>query len=128
MVWRDLGFKQVSWTTSEHSTHLVNGTEISSNKDVFFILQSSNITGSLLSDCLMSYTEHSLGWGGSYLLIEMMPVYFTAQADWSKIIVVGPFSCPKRLSAWPSLLITTERSLYRRFTFFHSMESLFNSG
>ena len=49
--------------------------------------KSSSITGTLPSDCLVSYTGLSPG-KGSYLSAEVQSVYSTAQADWAKIIRV----------------------------------------
>ena len=43
--------------------------------------QSSRITESLLSECLMSYSGHSL-WE-SYLSAEMQLMYSTALVDWA---------------------------------------------
>ena len=45
------------------------------------ISQSSSITGTSPSDCLMSYHGHSLG--ESYLSAEKLSVYSTAPADWA---------------------------------------------
>ena len=49
------------------------------NEGVFCILQSSSITGTLPSDCLVSYPGHSLR--GSYPSAEVQLVYSTAPAD-----------------------------------------------
>ena len=49
------------------------------NNGVLCISQSSSITGTSPSDCLVSYTGHSL-WG-SYPSAKKQSVYFTAQAD-----------------------------------------------
>ena len=43
--------------------------------------QSSSITGTLPSDCLVLYLRHGLR-GVSYLTAEMVLVYSTALADW----------------------------------------------
>ena len=51
------------------------------NKGVFRVPQSSSITGSSPSDCLVSYTGHSLG--GSYSSAEVKSVYSAAPADWA---------------------------------------------
>ena len=52
-------------------------------KGVLHIPQSSSITGTSLSDCLVSY--HDTRWGGgSYSSAEKQSVYSTAPADWAK--------------------------------------------
>ena len=50
------------------------------NEGVICIPQNSSITGTLPSDCLMSYPEHSLG--VVYPSSEEQSVYSTAPADW----------------------------------------------
>ena len=50
------------------------------NKGVLRIPQSSSITGTSPSDCLVSYPGHSLG-GGSYPSAEIQSAYSTAPAD-----------------------------------------------
>ena len=52
------------------------------NEGVLCIPQSSSITGTLPSDCLVSYLGHSLG-GGLTLLQTCRSVYSTARADWA---------------------------------------------
>ena len=47
------------------------------NEGVLCTSQSSCITGTSPSDCLVSYTGHSLG-GGSYPSAEVQSVYYTA--------------------------------------------------
>ena len=54
----------------------------SGNSLILRIPQRSTITWSLLTDCLMSYTGHSL-WG-SYSSAEMQSMYLTAPADRAK--------------------------------------------
>ena len=51
-------------------------------KEVLRITQSSRITATSPSDCLISYPRHWLG-GGSYSSGEKQSVYSTAPADWS---------------------------------------------
>ena len=51
------------------------------NKGVIHIHQSSCITGTSPSDCLVSYTGHSLG--KSYPSAEKQLVYSTAPANWA---------------------------------------------
>ena len=50
------------------------------NEGVLCIPQSSSITGTSPSDCLVSYPEHLLG-GGSYPSVELQSVYSSALAD-----------------------------------------------
>ena len=57
-------------TTSGQSGPWSNG-----NKEVLRVPQSSSITGTLPSDCLVSYAGHS--WGKSYLSAEKQLVYST---------------------------------------------------
>ena len=52
------------------------------NEEVLLIPQSSSITGTLPSDCLVSYPGHSLG--ESYPSAEKQSVYSTALANWAK--------------------------------------------
>ena len=59
-----------------------SGPESDGNKGVLCIPQSSCVTGTSPSDCLMSYPGLSLG--GSYPFAEMLLVYSTAPADWAK--------------------------------------------
>ena len=54
------------------------------NEGVLRILQKCSITGASPSDCLMSYSGHSLG--KSYPSAEMQSVYSTALADWAERI------------------------------------------
>ena len=57
------------------------GSGSNSNKGVLGISQSFSLTGTLPSDCLLSYPEHSLG--QSYPSVVMQWVYSTAPADWA---------------------------------------------
>ena len=59
-----------------------NGAGSDGNKGILRILQSSIITGTSPSDCLVSYPGHTLGWG-SYPSVEVQSVYSTAPADWA---------------------------------------------
>ena len=52
------------------------------NKGVLHIPQSFSITGTTLSDCLVSYPRHSLG--ESYPSAEKQSVYSTAPANWAR--------------------------------------------
>ena len=51
------------------------------NNGVLCIPQSSSITGTSPSDCLVSYPGHSLG--ESYLSAERQSVYSPTPADWA---------------------------------------------
>ena len=53
------------------------------NEGVLRILQSSSITGTLTSDCFVSYPGHLLG--GSYLSAAMQSVYSAVLADWWEV-------------------------------------------
>ena len=57
------------------------------NKGVLCIPKSSSISGTSLSDCLVSYLGHTLRWGVSYLAAEMQLDYSTA--DWTRIFSRG---------------------------------------
>ena len=56
------------------------------NKGVLRIPQSSYITGTSSSDCLVSYPGHMLG--ESYPSAEKQSVYSTAPADWANFDLV----------------------------------------
>ena len=56
------------------------------NEGVLRIPQNPNITGTSLSDCLVSYPGHSLGGRVSYSSADVRSVYSTALADWAKHI------------------------------------------
>ena len=68
-------------TLSGATTLRVSGPGSDGNEGVPCISQSSSITGTSPSDCLVSYPEHSLGW--SYSSAEKQLVYSTALADWA---------------------------------------------
>ena len=51
------------------------------NEGILRIPQSSSITEVSPSDCLVSYTGHSLE--GSYPCVEIQSVYSTATANWA---------------------------------------------
>ena len=57
--------------------------ESNGNEEVLCIPQSSSITGTSTSDCLVPYRGHSWGRGGSYLSAEIQSEYSTAPADWA---------------------------------------------
>ena len=69
-------------TLSSATTPGQSGPESNSNKGVLCISQSSSITGTSPSDCLVSYPGHSLG--ESYLSAEMQSVYSATPEDWTK--------------------------------------------
>ena len=64
-------------TTSSQSESGSDG-----NEGVLCIPQSSSITRTSPSDCLVSYPRHSLG--ESYPSAEKQSVHYTAPADWAK--------------------------------------------
>ena len=53
------------------------------NEEVLHIPQSLIITGTSLSNCLMSYPGHSLERGVSYPSAEVQLMHSTAPADWA---------------------------------------------
>ena len=53
------------------------------NERILHIPQSSCITGTSPSDCLVSYPGHSLG--ESYPSVEVQSMYSTAPANWAKV-------------------------------------------
>ena len=57
------------------------------NEGVLHIPQSPSITGTLPSDCLVSYQDTH--WEGAYPSVEVQSVYSTAQADWAIISWIG---------------------------------------
>ena len=61
----------------------VSGPGNNGNEGVLRILQSSNITGTLPSDCLMSYPGHLLGGGGLNPLQRSSQCILQPQADWA---------------------------------------------
>ena len=62
------------------------------NEGVLRVPQSSNITGTSPSDCLVSYPGYSLG-VGSYPSSEVQLVYSTAITDWEII-----YLCTNRIT------------------------------
>ena len=63
------------------SESLSSGPGSDANKGVLHIPQTSSITGTSSSDCLVSYPGHSLG--ESYPSAKMQLVYSTAPANWA---------------------------------------------
>ena len=72
-------------TLSDATTLSQSGPGNDGNKEVLHIPQSFSITGTSLSDCLVSYPGHSLV--RSYLSAEKQTVYSIAPADWATILV-----------------------------------------
>ena len=68
-------------TLSGATTPHQSGPGSNGNEGVFCIPQSSSITRASLSDCLVSYTGHSMV--EFYPSAEMQSVYSTAPADWA---------------------------------------------
>ena len=64
------------------------------NEGVLRIPQGSSITGTSPSDCLVSYSGHSLE-GGSYPSVEKQLVYSTTPADWANNRKGRAFKCQK---------------------------------
>ena len=69
-------------TLSDASTLGWGGPGSDGNEGVLCILQSSSITGTSPSDCLVSYPEHSLG-EVSYISAEKQSAYSNASANWA---------------------------------------------
>ena len=70
-------------TLSGATTPGQSGPGSDGNKGVLSIPQSSSITGTSPSDCLVSYLGHSLMW--FYPFAEKQSVYFTATANRAKV-------------------------------------------
>ena len=68
------------WPTGA-TTPAQSGPGSNGNEGMLRILQSPSITGTSLSDGLVSYSGHSLE--GFYPSAEMQSVYSTAPADWA---------------------------------------------
>ena len=71
----------INRTLSGAPTPSQSGPESDGNEGVLHIPQSSSITGTSPSDCLVSYPEHS--WWGYYPSAEMQSVYSTTPANWT---------------------------------------------
>ena len=78
-------------TLSGATTPGQSGPGSDGNKGVLRIPQSSSITGTSLSGCLVSYLGHSLG--VSYPIAEMQSVYSTTPADWAMYAYVFVYVC-----------------------------------
>ena len=64
------------------TTLVQSGPGSNSNEGVLCIPQSSSITGTSPSDCLLSYQDTH--WRGPYPSTEVQSVYSTAPADWTR--------------------------------------------
>ena len=69
-------------TLSGATTRGLSGPGSDGSEGILRIPQSSSITGTSPSDCLVLYPGHSLG--ESYPSAEMQSVYSTAPADWTR--------------------------------------------
>ena len=87
-------------TLSGATTHGQAGPGSDDNEGIPRIPQSSGITDTSPSDCLVLYTGNSLG--ESYPSAEMQSVYSTALADWAKFIGKQPSRSSYRQSYVPS--------------------------
>ena len=72
-------------TLSDAAIVVWSGPGSDGNEGVLCILQSSCITGTSPLDCLVSYSEHSLG-RGSHFSAEKQLVYSTVPADWVEMV------------------------------------------
>ena len=65
------------------------------NEGVLHICQSTSITRTSPSDCLVSYSGYLLRWGGSYPSAEKLLVYSTTPANWAKGSLNHTFAHPR---------------------------------
>ena len=65
-----------------------SGSRSDANEGILCIPQSSSITGTSPSDCLVSYPGHPLG-VGTYPSAEKQLVYSTAPADWARMYALN---------------------------------------
>ena len=72
-------------TLSGATTLDQSGPGSNDNEGILRILQSFNIIRASSSDCLVSYTGHSLE--ESYVSVEMQSVYSTAPTNWTTLIL-----------------------------------------
>ena len=75
----------INRTLSGATTPGQSGPRSDDSEGVLRILQSSSITRTSPSDCLVSYPGYSLG-GGSYPSAEVQSMYSTVPADWAMIL------------------------------------------
>ena len=73
--------KAIDWTLSGATILGQSVPGSNGNEGVLHIPQSSSITGSSSSDCLVSYQDTRCG--GAYPSAEKHSVYSTAPADWA---------------------------------------------
>ena len=78
----------INSTLSGTTTPGQSGPESNDNEGVLRISQGPGVSGSSPSDCLMSYTGHSLA-RSSYSFAEMQWVYSTAPAYWVRTFWVS---------------------------------------
>ena len=97
-------------TLSGATTLGQSGSWSNGNEGVLYIPQSSSITGASLSDCLVSYSKHSLE--ESYSSVEMQSVYVTAPADWAITYLKTNYISPP-LSVSYNLLIAFVNSHFK---------------
>ena len=76
--------KPIDRALSGATTPGQSGLGSNGSEGVLRIPNSSSITGTSPSDCLVSYPGHSLGRGVSYPSAEVQSVYSTALAEWAK--------------------------------------------
>ena len=79
-------------TLSGATTPGQSGSGSDGNEGVLCIPESSCITGTSPSDCLVSYLGHSFG-GGSYPSAEMPSVYSIAPANWTRDVLGITLNC-----------------------------------
>ena len=79
----DSSIRPIDRTLSGATTLGQSGPGSDDNEGMLYISQSSSITGTSPSDCLVSYPGHQL-WGKSYSSAEMQSDYSTALADWAR--------------------------------------------
>ena len=77
-----ISFLPIDRTLSDATTLDQSAPESDEKEEVFIIPQSSNVTGTSPSDCLLSYPGNSLG-VGSYSSSKMQSVYSTTPAKWA---------------------------------------------
>ena len=82
--------KPIDRALSDATTPGQSGPGSNSNEGVLHISQSSSITGTSPSDCLVSYPGHLLREVGSYLSAEEQSVYSAVPADWAMSFVHFP--------------------------------------
>ena len=93
-------------TLSGATTPGQSGPGSNGNEGVLHIPQSSNITEVSASDCLVSYTGHSLG--ESYPSAKMQFVYSTAPASWACCTLIWlSQQCDRKLTKSSGMYLLT---------------------